>query len=311
METEKDIQKAIIETISYFSLFEFPLQLSELSRFLLRYSLSASEMLKIVKETPGIVLENDYVIFSDQHSLIQKREIFQQQNEKLWKKIRFFVPFLRFFPFVRSVCICNHIPYGIVKEKSDIDLFIITESKHMFVARFFTTLFLHILKVRRHGTYIKERFCLSFYATSQGLNLSQIEHPKQDIYLAYWLFGLYPVFGFSHYEKCMHENKDWISFYFHDQTIQNMIASRKKTSRYEESSWIQKFQEFLWKTSLFQIVEKYIRKYQLRHIQENYNALEHKEGTVISDDMLKFHDRDFREKYYEMWQKKVSEKVDI
>ena len=93
-------------------------------------------------------------------------------SKKFLKKAKKYLPFLRFLPFIRAVAVVNSVSFGSADEKSDIDLFIITKNKHIWTARIFTTFFLHILGVRRHGKKISGRFCLSFFADENNLDLS-------------------------------------------------------------------------------------------------------------------------------------------
>src|SRR3989338_10492249 len=113
-------------------------------------------------------------------------------ENNLWLKVGRYVPFLRIVPFLKLVAVCNNLAFGKVKEKSDIDLFIIAKSGRLFTVRILVTGILHCLGVRRHGKKIAGRFCLSFFVDDKNLNLEPIAIDK-DVYLAYWIKNIRPV----------------------------------------------------------------------------------------------------------------------
>ena len=298
-------QQALCATIAYFSLFQFPLKKQELSQWLLRYSLKEDDIVQLLERISSIEEKNGYVFFKEENKFISIREKNNRKIEKSCKKAYRFVPLLRLVPFVRGVSLCNNLPFWITQEQSDIDLFIVTSRDHLFLARFLVTMLFHILGVRRHGTKIKNRFCLSFYATEGNLDFSTIALTPQDIYLAYWTLGLTPIFGEKIYDRIVKENKSWLSEYFHKENIENNWNTKKRYIPYSSELWFQKFQEFLWKTSLGRWIETKLTAFQKKKIQKHYEQLEDTSGTIISDSMLKFHDRDRRKEYHDRWLQKI------
>ena len=76
---------------------------------------------------------------------------------------------------------------------SDIDLFIETAPGMLWTGRVMTTLFFSLLGVRRHGKYVKGRFCLSFFAV-ENADLGKVA-VENDAYLYEWARRLIPVDG--------------------------------------------------------------------------------------------------------------------
>lgn len=74
---------------------------------------------------------------------------------------------------------------------SDIDLFVETAPGMLWTGRVMTTLFFSALGARRHGNYVKGRFCLSFFAVENAdLGKAAIE---DDAYLYEWARRLVSV----------------------------------------------------------------------------------------------------------------------
>lgn len=76
---------------------------------------------------------------------------------------------------------------------SDIDLFVETAPGMLWTGRVMTTLFFSILGVRRHGNYVKGRFCLSFFAV-ENADLGKVAI-EDDAYLYEWARRLVSVGG--------------------------------------------------------------------------------------------------------------------
>lgn len=104
---------------------------------------------------------------------------------------------------------------------SDIDLFIITRPHMIWFVRFFVTLFLWKKSVWRKGKDIRENFCLSFFITTEAMNLSKIAI-KNDIYLYYWIYYLKPIYNKNNtYENFLNANS-WVQI-DKKQIIENSI----------------------------------------------------------------------------------------
>ncbi len=76
---------------------------------------------------------------------------------------------------------------------SDIDLFIETAPGMLWTGRVMATLFFSALGARRHGKYVKGRFCLSFFAV-ENADLGKVAI-ENDAYLYEWARRLVSVDG--------------------------------------------------------------------------------------------------------------------
>lgn len=97
-------------------------------------------------------------------------------------------------PFIKTIYLCNSITFNSIHEESDIDVFIVTENKALRRARFWSVLIFRILWLKRSKTHKKQKFCLSFYVTENHQNLYNISLPQTDIYLAYRIAHLVPIY---------------------------------------------------------------------------------------------------------------------
>lgn len=112
---------------------------------------------------------------------------------RLVGKARKYCRVLAKFPGVRRVWVCNSLSMNAAEEDSDIDLFIETEPGRLWTGRAVATAFFSILGVRRHGSKVAGRFCLSFFAV-ENADLGKVAI-ENDAYLYEWARRLVPVDG--------------------------------------------------------------------------------------------------------------------
>ena len=218
-----------------------------------------------------------------------------------WRRVKFFNFFMQFVPFVKMVCVCNTLAFDASKAKSDIDLFIVTKSNRLFTARLFMTILLHILGVRRYGSKVSGRFCLSFFVSCDELDLSKILINDKDVYMIFWMRSLKLLFGRKTFSDFLEANK-WYLDYFPEET-----ASHRKY--FYESGFATFFRsifECCLNNPLGDFIEKKLSKWQLERAREKMGKLSDPGGTVISETMLKFHDKDRRHEIFSEWETTVS-----
>jgi len=130
------------------------------------------------------------------------------------------------------------------------------------------------------------------------MNIEDIKLDKDDIYLAFWMRFLSPVIGNDYYKEFIKENRWTQQFFTYDiETKNHLIADSKLLQR------IQKFLEFLFYGAWGNLIENILRKWQQKRSNNKAKKLNDNSGTIISDDVLKFHDHDMREKFRILWKK--------
>jgi len=190
-------------------------------------------------------------------------------------------------PFVKEIAICNTVAFKTADLESDIDLLIILKKNRFFLGRLFLSLSLHILRLRRHGGNVKQRYCLSFFVDEDHLDFSGILI-KNDVYFYYWFRNLKFLYG--------------------DVKLQNEILELNQ-SWFEESKW--KFEnlnlfkknflavilEKIFDLKVFTLIEKNMGQYQLNRAIKKNKRLGEPFGVIIKAGLLKFHIEDVRKAF--------------
>jgi len=295
-------KQAVIATLAYFDLFGIPLTRAEISEYFFFKEPDEEKIDIYLRESPLVRVHDGYYSLQGNETFYLKFYEKIERSKAYWQRIKRFQWLFSLCPFVKLVCVCNSLPIRDVGQNSDIDLFIVTEKGKMFTARFFITLLTHLFRVRRHGRAIEKRFCLSFYVTESAMDLKPIAQEPYDIYLAYWLKTLQPISGDHElYEKMIRQNEDWIKHYFHNRPPYKKRFFRKRGPK--QIKWKERLERWFGKAKW----EKRFKGWQLKRAHEKAERLADRSGTIISEDILKFHDRDSRSSVRRDWMERLSE----
>lgn len=294
-------KKALLQTITFFDIFDFALTREELCDYMLYKKWTLAELKHFTNHERFIVETHSHVYLKGRAVSIKVRKGKEHRARRLIKKAKKHVKFMQMLPFVRMVAICNSLSFYSAERESDIDLFIVTERKRLFFARSMIWLYTQLLGLRRHGRKTKGRFCLTFFVSKNGMNLESIKY-KNDIYFVFWLRLVRPLIGQKTYRELMSQNK-WINEYFDYE-----IDSKKHLL--PESSLLKKVQsvlEFVFKGVLGNGIEYILKKWQMKRSENKAQKLKSRDGTVISDIVLKFHNEDMRKKYHLLWERRFGQ----
>lgn len=132
-----------------------------------------------------------------------------QHEILLFERAQKYIRKLSWIPGIEMIAVVNSLSMFATHEDSDIDLFIVTKPHHIWLVRFLVTLTFFLLGVWRHGRDIAGNFCLSFFVTTEAMNLEKIAI-EDDIYLYNWIYYLKPILVRNNtYKKFLTANS-WI-----------------------------------------------------------------------------------------------------
>lgn len=305
--------QSVIQTLSYFDIFEYPLTREELFHFLwqgqegLKYGEFLVLLDQEMKENLAGIVERQggYYFFSGKSEYIAKRERKVLYTEEKLAIAQRAAQKLRYLPFVKALFVCNQLPVG-VKKGSDIDVFIVIKRGRMWMTRAFITAVLSFFLLRRSNKSITDLICLSFYVTDDNLDLSSICISAPDVYQAYWTSQLIPVYDPHNFQVQIQEKNTWVQKYLRHGFCSYTLLERWKVQDFWLSRGIKKSLEKLlggWMGGLF---EKHIRFLQLKKMKINERTARpfSNKSVVISDTMLKFHENDRKEYFQGEWEKR-------
>ncbi len=304
-----DLKTTIVKTLAWFDIFDYPLTREELYKYL--WCEGTPDVKKMAYEE---FMREDMAPFSRNYYFLPGREHIIAERERkiplLDKKMKIAkhaIRKLRWIPFVRAVFASNTVAQGTAHADSDIDVFIITKAGRLYLTRLLVTLILTLTRYRRTSTVIRNRVCLCFYATDDALNLAPIRIADPDIYLAYWIVQLLPLYDPDNYfEKIQHANA-WLKNYLPHAPTASCLAHRFRVDDNTISHAVKKFFQAAWRGAYGDLLESQAKKIQQVKMKLNKFSVQNKSDTrvIISDQMLKFHENDRREEYRATWESRV------
>ncbi len=112
-------------------------------------------------------------------------------------------------PGVESVYLANSITFNALHEWSNIDFFIVTESKRLWMTKSLVTFVFWCINTRERHTTKAMHFSVDFLVTKDHQDLSCILLSPSDPYLVYRLAHLVPIYhrDFVYYDTIYEENK--------------------------------------------------------------------------------------------------------
>lgn len=294
-----NLKHSILKTIAFFDLFDFPLTAEEVMDYLYRY-----DALVHIKEIKGILDEMDeiehihtFYMLKGRAKLVDTRKARKFIAEKFWNRTRQYCQYIVKIPFVEMVAVCNNLAYDNSTEQSDIDLFIVIKPGRMWLSRLWITLVLQFFGVRRYGEKVAGRFCLSFFVTTEKLSMEPLLLRPEDPYMAYWVKWLRPIYGKTTYKRFIEENRIWLKDGY------GLLFTDIETQQFpfdQKSRW-KNFWEWVLGGKVGNAMEGWVKKTFKKRTLKKVDQLESGASVVVSDDMLKFHNKDKRWEFYEKW----------
>ncbi len=306
------LQQAVLATLEYFNIFEYPLTLIEVHRFLYfpkakAVSLSqVQQSLETLEQEGVIVATNGFYHLPGNERHVGTRLWRYVLTERKMNRLRRVVKLLQIIPSITMVAACNSLGFSNGRATSDIDVFIVSRPKLLWFTRIKAIVLTSLLGVRLSGEDKQNKICLSFYITSDATNLESLRKQPEDPYFVYWLASLVPVYGCQQYDSLMKANA-WLF-----EILPNYYTRNYHSRRYHAPSSLmltyrKAFQKIL-ASPFGSFAETVSKKIQWRKLQPaiRQGAAEDNGHVVLSSSMLKFHTTDKRTQYAQQWQQAIN-----
>jgi hypothetical protein len=303
------LEKAILETVVYFDIYNYPLRAAEIYRWIWKNAAALEEVINALENSE---LLKEKLSFCDGFFFLKGRgEIIKERlkryrfAEKKFKKAKKVAWFFARLPGILGIAVCNDLGYGNSPEDGDIDLFIITKKNRLWTVRFLVSLFLKIFRLRP-GEAKENAICPSFFVDEEHLNLkefSAINPAEDDIHFIYWINQMTPIFSnLAEVNAKAGGIRDiWQKFYGENAWTENSLPNR----RLFLTNPIRKVKSaFKFPLLLGNALENALRfKFLTPKIREIMNK---SNDVVIRDGILKLHTNDRRKEYHDEFYNRIS-----
>lgn len=280
------LKDRILLTLKFFDLQDYPLTVLELQSFLLPEFLELKNLIDEnweIKDNLKISQKIQKVLLIEIVNCLDTECAFEAENyrgfyflrgrtqiaEERWKNYLFaifrekrinrFIKFVKFLPFIWGVAVGGSQAMGHQNKSSDIDLFVITDSGFLGMARIFLTAFFQVFGVRRHDKKIANRFCLNHY-----LGEGNVSSAGRDMYNAMEYLRLRPIVYEMNVSKFLAGEFEWVKNYFPNFQVFNIDSS-------ERQPFVQKWFEQIFRNKIGRKIEDFLCSWQLIKICQGNN----------------------------------------
>ncbi len=281
------MEKNVLNTIRYFTFFQYPPHFSEIQRFFPR---RISEK-TLQKELQGLIKRNRLIEKDNCYTPPEYKTLFQKHRSTLQAtryklhKVEPYVRLLSLFPQIKLVGLSGSVAMMNAKEDDDIDLFVITAKNRLWTGRFIANIvaFFHGLKRQRALVQAKNKVCLNLFFDEGDLSIAV---KKQTKFVAHEILQMKPIIDRDEAYKRFLEANKWVFELFPNapRSIPNFLTPLEPLRSRE----VQSREKLV--SSLGNLVESLLKRFQLYFIRK------HQTTEIITDTQLWFFPGDFEKK---------------
>ncbi len=219
------IQQAILKTLVYADLFDYPLSSDEILRYL-TVPASSETVQRILNHgtlEPEIDRSNGYFTLPGRAELGPLRERREVIADEKWSAAERYARWIARLPFVRMIAVTGTLAVRNVEAADDIDLFIVTATGRLWLCRALTIL------VVRAAAAAGDEVCPNYFVSERELSFNE-----RNFFAARELAQMVPLYGAETYERMWNLN-EWVNAYLPQATGSPNRAPIMRLSRRESA----------------------------------------------------------------------------
>ncbi|MFA6107042.1 MAG: hypothetical protein WC745_05240 [Patescibacteria group bacterium] len=330
---EKYLKEAIIKTIAFFDMFDYPLAIMEVYKYLYMSppicpsapagglddgapaSLPAggksggSRIADIERLSDELARKNilgrknGFYFLKGRDGIVFERLRRSNRSGIKISRAKKIVRLFSALPWIKMIALGNVMGSRNFKKESDIDLIIVTAKNRIWITRFFCASLAAVLGLRPAEGKTENRICLSFFVSEDRLDLGFLSGPD-DICFYYWLAGFIPLYERGDIFQKLYKANGWLKEILpnYDPALPTGVIMVRRTVL---AAMIGKVIDLAtgW-------LEPIIMNFQLRifppPIKEKLN-----QGTDVFTDnsIIKLHVNDRRKMYRAEWEKRARKTI--
>lgn len=277
-----DRANKIQEVVIWFNLFDYPLTTAEIRRYL-PIKLTAAELESALAES-DLVNKCGFWVLPGAEKSIDARQARTNHSDRKFKRVKFLARVFFVLPWLQLMAVVNLMGSNNLKDQGDIDLLIIARPNRVWLTRFIMTVCLKLLNLRPKPGRARDKFCLSFFLSTDDLDLSKIKL-ENDPYLLYWLACLTPIMDRNNtYQKLLTANQDLLAELPNWQTP--VFTRRLQVAAGDESNT---------QNRLLAWLDKLAQRWQVKTFPPELKALNNLDTRVMTGrGIIKLHSNDRR-----------------
>jgi hypothetical protein len=201
-DAEHALIDAIVQTVAYADIFDYPLTADEVHRYLIEHAVSRDRVLAALSvmtgESSQLAQQDEYFTLTGREKIVDARRERSQRANRYWVRALRYGRLISSLPFVRMVAVTGELAMDNVRDGSDIDYFIVTEHRRLWLCR------LMVVAVVRLAKLSGDIVCPNYLLSERVLSLSE-----RDLYTAHEVVQMVPLSGKETYTRFRQANR-WV-----------------------------------------------------------------------------------------------------
>ncbi len=195
------LDRAILRTVVYADLFDFPLTTSEIHHFLIHHqAVSLGQIETALAHSADLQRhlrqDGEHIVFIDRSGLVEKRAQREAASQHLWPLALHYGRWLACLPFVRMVAVTGALAvHNVSGQDDDLDYMLVTCANRVWLARAFSILLVRL--AQRRGVTVCPNYVLAETALDQQ---------RKDLFIAHEISQMIPLYGHQLYWQFRQSN---------------------------------------------------------------------------------------------------------
>jgi hypothetical protein len=223
----RTLRRAVVSTLVYADLFDYPLTDAEIQRYLIGEAATASQVTALLDGDAGLRRHvdrtGDWLHLAGRSHLAKVRRERAAMSADLWPIARRYGARIARLPFVRLVAVTGALAMNNASVGDDIDLFILVQPGRLWLCRLFVLAIVRL--ARRRGTTL----CPNFLLSTDHLRLSE-----RNLFTAHEIAQMVPLTGTSWYDAFLDANawaRDFLPNAFANASTDQARLDRRSAKR--------------------------------------------------------------------------------
>lgn len=181
------MEKAILKTLIYADIFNYPLTIYEIHKWLIGRKSNLRQVEKALHElvkNKKCKVKNGYYFLPRREDIVLKRKRKEKQSKVYFRKAKILCQILKIIPFIKLVGVSGGLAMDNAGKKDDIDLFIIAAKNRLWISRLVILGLLSMTGQRRkrtdQGRKIAGKLCVNIL-----LEEDKLEQKNKDLFIAH------------------------------------------------------------------------------------------------------------------------------
>lgn len=266
--------RAILRTVIYADVFDYPLKLDEIWRGLIGCSnVTKLQCYKEIKKIKAIKVKKEFYFLKGRGNTVGLRQEREKWSEEKLKTAQKIGDLLKLIPSIKLVGITGAVAVGNAKADDDIDLFAVTSAGWLWTTRLLTTLLMEITGERRHPgeESVNNKICLNMFAAEDYL---EIPKKEQDLFSSHEVVQMKLLWDRGETYKKFLQVNSWVKKYLPNAT--ESINYKVSSIQYENKNRKPNF------------LENILKQFQLWYMRNRRTT------EIIKGGIIRFHPHDAR-----------------